>query len=77
LYSGVVRSSLPIMSNNDSPQWLTREQAARRLGVSLSTIDRLRKTGDLKERPGLGRSVRITVASVDGLDIAPEPELVA
>lgn len=46
------------------PMWITREAASRRLGVSLSTIDRLRASGDLVDRK-VGRSVRISVASVD------------
>lgn len=44
--------------------WLTREETATRLRISISTVDRLIKSGDLTVRRA-GRSVRIAVESVD------------
>lgn len=49
----------------DSP-WLTRPQAAERANVSLATLDRALRTGDLRSsRPGRVRRVLIRVEWLD------------
>ena len=45
---------------------LSREEAAQRLGVSVKTIDRLRKAGRLRSHH-IGARVLITVRSVESL----------
>jgi len=54
------------MSHSEAPlsPLLTREEAAQKLNLSLVTIDRLRRQGEL-DAVKLGRAVRIPVASVE------------
>ena len=58
-------SAMDTTQNPPGP-WLTRDQAAARLQVSVDTIDRAIGTGELPVRR-LGRTVRIHVEHVDAL----------
>jgi excisionase family DNA binding protein len=55
-----------------SEQMLSIEGAAHRLGVSASTVKRMAKDGRL-ESVKVGKSVRITPASIAAMSGAPEP----
>lgn len=59
-------STLPIMKA-PTPEWLTRQEAADLLRVSVKTIDRRLADGTLKGRK-VGRSVRVSRASLLGED---------
>jgi hypothetical protein len=50
--------------NDDTPDLVSREQTAFRLGVSVKTVDRMRARGLLVTKPVLGRMM-ITVESID------------
>ena len=61
--------SYPVrMTENESQQWLTRAQAAQRLGVTPQTIDNYVRRGELERFKLAGqRLTRFRVQDVDAL----------
>lgn len=59
-------ASLSAMTDQDEGKWLTREQAAETLGLSVKRVDQLRSAGVLKSErnPATGR-VHVSRASVE------------
>lgn len=53
------------------PQWLSRQEAAALLGVSVDTVDRLIRTGVLDRYRLRGRYIRVRGEQVSGLLTLP------
>lgn len=54
---------MPSHAQAEAPIWLTQGEVARRLGCGISTVERLRRAGELPYRPG--RPVMIRADAVD------------